>query len=134
MITPITYLIYIAISVGITIFVSRTLSRNGEVYLIDGFNGNAELAKSVNHMLVVGFYLLNIGFVLIRLQASNRLVDVETMIIYLSSNIGMVLVILGAFHFFNMLVVHNIRIAGMKKAANNRSLHEAAQTTLQNNS
>jgi hypothetical protein len=134
MITPITYLIYIAISVGITIFVSRTLSRNGEVYLIDGFNGNAELAKSVNHMLVVGFYLLNIGFVLIRLQASNRLVDVETMIIYLSSNIGMVLVILGAFHFFNMLVVHKIRSAGMKKAANNRSLHEAAQADLQNNS
>jgi hypothetical protein len=130
MITSMTYLIYIAISIGITIYVSRTLSKNGEVYLIDGFNGNVELARSVNHMLVVGFYLLNIGFVLIRLQ-SNRIIDFETMIIYLSSNIGLVLVILGAFHFLNMMVVHKIRSEGMKKAASNRSLHETAKAAMQ---
>ena len=117
MITSITYLTYIIISVAITIFVSRTLSKNGEIYLIDGFNGNVELAKSVNHMLVVGFYLINIGFVLVRLQASNQLIDFETMIVYLSSNIGLVLLILGALHFFNMIVIHKFRENGIKKEA-----------------
>jgi len=115
--TATTYMIYIAISVAITIFVSRTLSKNGEIYLIDGFNGNEALAKSVNHMLVVGFYLLNIGFVLLRMQTSNRIVDIESMIVYLSSSIGLVLVILGAFHFFNMLVIHRFREAGLRKAS-----------------
>lgn len=131
MITSMTYLIYIAISIGITIYVSRTLSKNGEVYLIDGFNGNVELARSVNHMLVVGFYLLNIGFVLIRLQATGGIINVESMIIYLSSNIGIVLVILGTFHFLNMMVVHTIRSAGLRKAASNRSLHETAKAAMQ---
>ncbi len=116
MITSITYITYIIISVGITVFVSRTLSRNGEIYLIDGFNGNVELAKSVNHMLVVGFYLINVGFVLMRLQASNQLISFESMIIYLSSNIGLVLLILGALHFFNMIVIHKFRENGLKKA------------------
>jgi hypothetical protein len=95
--------------------VSKTLSKNGEIYLIDGFNGNAELAKSVNHMLVVGFYLLNIGFVLLRLKTNSFIIDLESMIVYLSTNIGFVLVILGAFHFFNMLIVHKFREAGLKK-------------------
>lgn len=115
MITSITYITYISISIAITIFVSKTLSKNGEIYLIDGFNGNAELAKSVNHMLVVGFYLLNIGFVLLRLKTNSFIIDLESMIVYLSTNIGFVLVILGAFHFFNMLIVHKFREAGLKK-------------------
>jgi len=115
MITSMTYITYISISIAITIFVSKTLSKNGEIYLIDGFNGNAELAKSVNHMLVVGFYLLNIGFVLLRLKTNSFIIDLESMIVYLSTNIGFVLVILGAFHFFNMLIVHKFREAGLKK-------------------
>lgn len=117
MITSITYMTYISISITITIFVSKTLSKNGEIYLIDGFNGNAELAKSVNHMLVVGFYLLNIGFVLLRLKTNSHIIDLESMIVYLSSSIGFVLLILGAFHFFNMLLVHKFREAGLKKGS-----------------
>ena len=115
MMTSITYITYIIISVCITVFVSRTLSKNGEIYLIDGFNGNVELAQSVNHMLVVGFYLINLGFVLMRLQASNQLINFESMIIYLSTNIGLVLLILGALHFFNMIVIHKFRENGLKK-------------------
>jgi len=107
------YLLYIGISVFITIFVSRTLSKNGEVYLIEGFAGNKALAKSVNHMLVVGFYLLNLGFVLIRLKTNVDIETVGVLISYLSSTIGFVLLVLGFAHFFNMLVIHRVR-ANMK--------------------
>ncbi len=124
MITSITYMTYISISIAITIFVSRTLSRNGEVYLIDGFNGKSELAKSVNHMLVVGFYLLNIGFVLLRMQTSSQITNFESMIVYLSSSIGFVLVILGAFHFLNMVLIHKFRESGLKKASQERQRSE----------
>lgn len=109
MFNTVAYLAYIFISIIITIFVSRTLSKNGEVYLIDGFAGNETLAKSVNHMLVVGFYLLNMGFVLIRLKTNVTLDTVGELISYLSSTIGFVLMVLGAVHFFNMLVIHKVR-------------------------
>lgn len=109
------YLLYIFISIIITVFVSRTLSKNGEIYLIDGFSGNEALAKSVNHMLVVGFYLLNIGFVLLRIQ-TNRVIDsVEGLLIYLSTNIGVVMFILGVMHFFNMFVIHRFRSGQINK-------------------
>ena len=115
MITSVTYITYIVISVLITIFVSRTLSKNGEIYLVDGFNGNIELARSVNHMLVVGFYLLNLGFVLLRMQANQQINNLESMIIYLSSSLGLVLVVLGVAHFINMFVIHKFRELGLRE-------------------
>lgn len=109
MYTPSAYLLYISISISITVFVSRTLSKNGEIYLIDGFDGNEALAKSVNHMLVVGFYLLNIGFVLLRMQTNKEIVLIDDLLVYLSSNIGSVMFILGVMHFINMFVIHRFR-------------------------
>lgn len=118
MFNTLAYSSYILISVFITIFVSRTLSKNGEIYLIDGFDGNDALAKSVNHMLVVGFYLLNLGFVLLRMQSGQVLDTIESVIIYLSSGIGFVLIVLGIAHFFNMFVIHKFRDNQLK--AHNR--------------
>lgn len=125
MFTSITYITYIIISVLITVFVSRTLSKNGEIYLIDGLDGNVELAKSVNHMLVVGFYLLNLGFVLLRMQSNQQIVGIESMIVYLSSSLGIVLVVLGVAHFFNMFVIHKFREAGLRKIAVGRFSNQA---------
>jgi hypothetical protein len=67
----ISYLIYIFISVVLTIWVARTLHKRGAIFLVDAFQGNAELAASVNHLLVVGFYLINIGFVSLALKTSE---------------------------------------------------------------
>ncbi len=119
-----TYLTYIFFSITITIFVSRTLSKNGEVYLIDGFNGSVELAKSVNHMLVVGFYLLNLGFVLLRMHTGATINEFEGVIVYLSSSLGLVLMVLGIAHFFNMFLIYNFRAAAKKK----RTTPAAAET------
>lgn len=109
MYTTLAYTSYILCSIAITVFVSRTLSKNGEIYLIDGFDGDQALAKSVNHMLVVGFYLLNLGVVLLRMEGNGHINNPEDLLIYLSGNIGMVLLILGCMHFFNMYVIHRFR-------------------------
>lgn len=115
MYTATAYAVYILISVALTVFVSRTLSKNGEVYLIDGFDGNQALAKSVNHMLVVGFYLLNLGFVLLRMEAGRGIDQLDTLLLYLSSNVGIVMFILGIMHFLNMLVIHRFRTAQLNR-------------------
>ena len=124
MFTSLAYAIYILASIGITVFVSRTLSKNGEIYLIDGFNGNEVLAKSINHMLVVGFYLLNLGFVLLRMRTGSAINTIEEVIVYLSYGLGFVLFALGIAHFFNMLVIHKYREGQIKK-------REAAQAMVE---
>lgn len=104
MITAMFYLMYLGISVGVTIWVAGTLSRNGRVFLVNGF-GDEHVADSVNHMLVVGFYLVNIGYVALALQSSHPPVDIVGGIEFLSWKIGLVLLVLGVMHLFNVLVI-----------------------------
>ena len=103
------YLIYLAVSVAITIWVARTLHRNGRIFLVDTFLGNEALADSVNHLLVVGFYLINIGFMSLALKAGVRPEGPEEGIEFLSAKIGRVLLVLGFMHFFNLMVFSKMR-------------------------
>jgi hypothetical protein len=104
-----TYLVYVLISVSLTIWVARTLYKRGAIFLVDAFHGNAELADSVNHLLVVGFYLINIGFVSLALKTADIISTSRAAIELLSDKMGMVLLILGTMHFFNLYVFSSIR-------------------------
>ena len=64
----VTYLAYVCISVMLTVWVAQTLHKNGRIFLVDVFHGNEALADSVNHLLVVGFYLINFGYVTLALK------------------------------------------------------------------
>src|SRR3982751_2481037 len=99
-----TYLIYLALSIALTIWVARTLHKNGRVFLVDVFHGNETLADSVNHLLVVGFYLINFGYVSLALKLSENLETAREGIEALSWKVGLVLVVLGAMHFFNLFI------------------------------
>ena len=111
-----TYLLYLAISVALTIWVARTLHKNGRIFLVDSFVGNEALADSVNHLLVVGFYLVNIGFVTLALKYGEKAVDAQTGLEILSSKVGLVLVVLGVMHFFNLFVFSKMRRRAHKPA------------------
>ncbi len=105
----ITYLIYLAISTMLTVWVARTLHKNGRVFLVDVFHGNERLADSVNHLLVVGFYLINLGYVSLALQIGYRVETAQASIEALSEKVGMVLLVLGGMHFMNLLVFSRMR-------------------------
>src|SRR5258705_4837455 len=97
-----THLAYLAISVAVTIWVARTLHRNGRVFLVDCFHGHTELADSVNHLLVVGFYLINVGFLTLALKYGAAAANPQEAIETLSTKVGLVLLVLGVMHFFNL--------------------------------
>jgi len=103
--TLLTYALYVPISVAMTVWVARTLHRNGRVFLVAAFHDNAPLADSVNHLLVVGFYLINIGYVTLALRYGDKPDDLTGAVEFLSTKIGLVLVVLGVMHFLNLLVL-----------------------------
>lgn len=103
------YISYLLISISLTIWVARTLFRSGRVFLLDAFRGNADLADSVNHLLVVGFYLINIGYVAVALKTTDTLSTFRSVIELESVKIGVVLLILGVMHFFNIFVLAKMR-------------------------
>jgi hypothetical protein len=102
------YLIYGFTAVLLTFWLARTLFNNGAVFLNDVFADKPKLAEAVNRLLVVGFYLFNLGYACLLLKAdpaSTVVGAIET----LAYKLGALLLSLGAMHFFNMYLFHRIR-------------------------
>ena len=106
-----TYAVYLALSLVITVAVGRTLNKNGRVFLVENFAGREALADSINHLLLVGFYLVNAGFVTLALRFGGKPDDLEGSIEYLSTKVGLVIVMLGIMHFVNMMWLTKFRKA-----------------------
>ena len=103
------YIVYLTVSVALTIWVARTLHRNGRLFLVDAFGGHEELADSVNHLLVVGFYLINIGYVTLALKYGDKPANLQEAFEYCSTKVGLVLLVLGVMHFLNLFVFSRMR-------------------------
>ncbi|RFU87475.1 hypothetical protein DY218_06545 [Streptomyces triticagri] len=111
--TVLAYVVYLVVSIGLTVWVARTLSRNGRIFLADVLHGNEKLADAVNHLLVVGFYLVNLGFVALYLSGDDAISDAREVFEALSVKLGVVLLVLGILHLGNVWVLNKIRRRGM---------------------
>lgn len=105
----ITYSVYLVATICLTIWVARTLFKNGKVFLVDIFHGDKEIADSVNQLLLVGFYLVNIGYAVYTLQVDYNIINIREVIESLSVKIGFIIILLGAMHFFNLYIFFNLR-------------------------
>jgi hypothetical protein len=111
------YVVYFAASVGLTIWLARTLFKNGEVFLEEVFADNPRLAGAVNHLLVVGFYLLNLGYALVTLKAEHDVATTAEAVETLAMKLGSLLLVLGGLHMANLYLFHRIRRRGQIRMA-----------------
>ena len=102
--------------------------KNGKIFLVEIFGGDKELAESVNKLLQVGFYLINIGYAVMALTITKELVDLQRMLEALSLKIGAIILILGFMHFFNLFILFQLRkraqVARKPKVSINPFSHE----------
>ena len=109
MYTVYSYVAYLIVSLLVTAWVGRTLYTRGRVFLVAAFHGNDAVADSVNHLLVVGFYLINIGYVTLALKYGDKPRGLQEAIEFLSTKVGLVLAILGVMHFINVASLTSYR-------------------------
>jgi len=112
-----TYTLYLCLALPLTIWVGKTLHKNGRIFLVQCFNDDENLADSVNHLLLVGFYLLNFGFVVLYLKVGTIVESTQQVFEALSTKMGIVLLILGGMHFFNIYLFARIRRKHMLETA-----------------
>ena len=103
-----TYLIYLVISLGVVLSVGIVLYRKGKVFPYEAFD-NRELADSINSLLLIGYYLINIGYTSLVLKAYDTPQNAAEMVEILSAKLGAVLIVLGIMHFFNILIFNRFR-------------------------
>ena len=127
------YSIYLPIAVALTIWVARTLHTNGKVFLVDIFHGQNELAVSVNKLLQVGFYLISLGFAIIKLEIipgwkydqvtgqniQEQVNNTQSMIEVLSYKLGSFILILGLMLFINLFLLLILRSGSKTRTQTN---------------
>ncbi|MCF2532395.1 hypothetical protein [Yinghuangia soli] len=111
--TVVTYAVYLLVSIALTLWVGRTLGRSGRLFLHDVLHGDRKLAEAVGHLLIVGFYLVNLGFVALHLKIGGSVDSAREALEALSVKIGTVLLVLGALHLANVCVLGRIRRRGL---------------------
>lgn len=107
--TVISYSIYLPITIALTVWVAKTLFTNGKVFLVEIFHNDNLLADSVNKLLLVGFYLINIGYAVYTLKIFGSIETPQALIETLSAKIGWIILVLGAMHFFNLFILFSLR-------------------------
>jgi hypothetical protein len=103
------YLVYLAVAVAMTVVVGATLSKQGKVCLAEVFGSQIRLAQAVNHLIVLGFYLVSFGFIALTLGADAEIAGPAQVIEFLSVKIGVVALGLGALHLISISVFNRIR-------------------------
>ncbi len=109
-----TYLVYLALTTALAIWVGRTLRRSGSVVLV----GNADtdpIAVALSHLLVTGFYLINFGVICFLMKTDQSPRDTQSAIELLSNKVGTILVVLGAMHFLLVLMFLSARHQAQKE-------------------
>src|SRR5918996_2300711 len=102
------YAVYVVIAAALTAWLARSLFRSGTAFLHDVFAERPKLADAVNRLLVVGFYMLNLGYALYILRASRGL-DAFEAVQFLVNRLALLLVSLAVLHFVNVFVFWRIR-------------------------
>jgi predicted PurR-regulated permease PerM len=96
------YSIYLPVALFLTYYVSKTLFKNGKIFMLDIFKGREDIAQATNKLFETGFYLLNIGFALMILEMQLYRDSYQELVENLSYKIGGFSIYLGVMLFFNL--------------------------------
>ena len=106
----ITLIVYVIVALITAYILGQTLYKNGEVFIKNSLGTETHLTKPINNILLVGFYLVNLAFVLWYVSKKNTLiVDWHDALSFLTTKLGRVYVILGVWHYFNVAIILSIQ-------------------------
>ena len=100
-----TYIIYLAVTYFITVHVGLRFYRNGEVYILNLLHGDKKLTAFINRILLIGYYLLNLGYVMLTISTWEKIDTWTDMFTSISFMTGKIMLTLAVMHYFNMGVI-----------------------------
>lgn len=98
------YIVYLIIGILVTFFVGRDLHRKGYNLILDLF-GHEEFTRTINNILLVLYYLLNMGYISITLINIGEITTIIDLIEKLSIRVGLILFMLGSLHINNIITL-----------------------------
>lgn len=100
------YLIYLLLMIFIIVYVGKLFYRNGRVFILAAFRDDAALTDNVNNILLIAYYLFNVGYAFVKLRHWDKVINLQTLISSVSGNMGVLIFILATTHYMNMGLIY----------------------------
>jgi hypothetical protein len=111
------YILYLLISVVLTIVTATILARSGRIFLTHMLGGDEALGQAISRLLAVGFYLLNLGFVILAMRDTGSVHSTQQAVQVLATKLGEAVLVIGALHLINVFALTRVgRRAGRSPA------------------
>lgn len=101
-----TYLIYLLLASFLVFIVGYWFYRYGSVYILELFPGKVDFAQYVNKLLLVGYYLLNLGFVLNTFQSDVEISNGIASINFIARHLSDAILVIALMHYFNIIWIY----------------------------
>jgi hypothetical protein len=99
------YILYLLITYIITVHVGLRFYRNGRWYILRLLHGDEHLTDSINRILLIGYYLLNLGYAALMISTWKTVNSIEEVLLSVFTMTGKIMLTLAIIHFFNMTVI-----------------------------
>lgn len=102
----ISLIVYVILAMATTVLLGRSLYQNGEVFIAMTLGDRTDLVKPINNVLLTGFYLINIAFVMLYMSQGNiEIQSIGDALSFLARKFGFVLAVLGLWHYGNIAIL-----------------------------
>lgn len=99
------YGVFISCIVFIVKVVGDSCYRNGNIFVTALIPEHTALGEQVNRVLLVGYYLVNIGYAAMTIIGWESLVTLSQLIEVVAFKISLIVFILSVLHYFNIVLL-----------------------------
>lgn len=100
------YLIFGTITIYIILWVGKLFHRNGRIFILTLFAQRKDITDTTNNLLLVGYYLFNIGYAILQFSTWREISDWSSLISSISVKTGLLVLLLAGLHFNNMFIIY----------------------------
>jgi hypothetical protein len=99
------YIVYLIMTIFMIVFVGRLFYRNGHVFILSLMKDDSATTDHLNNILLVAYYLFNIGYAFMKLRFWQKVGNLEMLISSIANNMSVLIFILATTHYMNMLLI-----------------------------
>lgn len=113
------YIVYLIIAAIIVFVVGYLFYHYGAVYMHVIFPQQTDVARMVNGLILIGYYLLNLGFILYFLKKVQHFSNWNEAIFFIADQLSNTVLIIALMHYNNIICLRYISKRFFSQTKNN---------------
>jgi hypothetical protein len=99
------YFIYLGITIFIIMKVGKICYKNGNIYVAELIPDHTEICQKINRILLLAYYLLNIGYCAMTLISWQKILSAAQLIETIGVRTAVIIFIISILHYLNIFIL-----------------------------